>query len=201
MVGSKAWAVALALVFSASGAASWAGLARVANGSDQLQVKEKTEEAPIPAREVDKEAFEQSASGKDLGAIAMATKDLDWAKKWQAKGAMKPPRIKEASLVEVGEPIQLVVFLATRDKEVSFKDPLKYQISIYKPDGSLQETMEPSLCLPKDSKIAAGSMQICEMVMKFELEEDDPRGQWFFKISMDAPGSERLVFGTSFEAY
>lgn len=201
MAGLKAWAVALALVLGVASDASWAGLARAVDGGDQVKAADKIEEPAAQARDIDKEDFEQSASGKDLGAIAMATKDLDWAKKWQAKGAMKPPRIKEAGLVEVGEPIQLVVFLATRDREVSFKDALKYQISIYKPDGSLQETMEPSLCLPKDSKIAAASMQICEMVMKFELEEEDPRGQWVFKISMDAPGSERLVFGTSFEAY
>jgi hypothetical protein len=199
MVGAKTWAVALALGLAAS-PVSWAGLVRVAGGSSG-ETEKKLEKSKVQERDVDKETFEQSASGKELGAIAMATKELDWAKKWQDKGAMKPPRIKEASLVEVGEPIQLVVFLATRDKEIALKEALNYQVSIYKPDGSLQETMEPSLCLPKDSKIAASSMQICQMVMKFELEEDDPRGQWVFKISMEAPGSERLVFGTSFEAY
>jgi hypothetical protein len=148
-------------------------------------------------------SFEQSAGGSNLSALALATPDADWAKKWAGSG--KPiPKLRQARLVALGEKVQVVVFVASRPDAPTLdaaNHALLYAVDIYRPDGSFQERMADNTCMKKGDKMEGGSLAVCEGVLTFELEPSDPKGQWVFKFTLAAPGQDPLVFGTSFEAF
>lgn len=148
-------------------------------------------------------AFEQSAGGAALSAMAFATQDADWAIKWAASGRAMP-KMRQARLVAPGERVQVLVFVASRPGAATIdeaRDPLSYVIDIYRPDGTLQERLSGNACVRKGEKMEGGHLAVCEGALVFELEPGDPKGQWVFKVSLAAPGQDPLVFGTSFEAF
>lgn len=156
-----------------------------------------------PEPSLDGVSFEQSAGGKALSAIAMATSDAEWAKKWAASG-QPVPKLKQARLVSMGEKVQVLIVVASRPNAPTIdasSNPLLYVVDVYRPDGALQERLADNTCMKKGERMPPGNIAVCEGALVFELEPSDPKGQWVFKISMAVPGQSPLVFGTSFEAF
>lgn len=148
-------------------------------------------------------AFEQSAGGAALSAMAFATSDPDWARKWMESG-QPLPKLRQARLVALGDKVQVLVFVASRPGALTIdasKEPMLYVVDVYRPDGGLQERMAGNTCMKKGEMMEGGNLAVCEGVLVFELEPSDPKGQWVFKVSLAAPGQDPLVFGTSFEAF
>ena len=157
-----------------------------------------------PSSSIFDESFEQSAYGPLISAHAVAAEISSWktwSDKWSQRKNNRIIGIPEVRTATVGTQIGVTVFLATKDAPFIAKENLNYTVSIYNPNGDLQETLSPSLCMLKGTTLEAGSMTLCESTIHFDLEEDDPKGQWVFKIEMNAPGQKPLVFGTSFESY
>lgn len=196
--------IASAAAWMALAGAAWAGSDAGGVGEPVAAAKGAVAEAKDAPTEVEKERFAQSAYGPKLSALAIAAEKsawADWSRKWAGRKDGKVAPLAEARVVGGGAKIEMAVVLTTSGEPFQSQEPLDYVVSIYRPDGSLERTMPPSGCMPKGATIKSGYMGLCDVALDFELEPDDPRGLWVFKVRMEVPGQGPLVFGTSFESY
>lgn len=155
-------------------------------------------EFPEPEKSLEGVRFEQTARGAGYAAMAIAIPQgklpLSWTRDEVAK-------VEEARFVALGEKIAVMVVLTpTTAGGFSGADAKGFAVDVYKPDGSFSERLVENSCLAVDARAERGELVVCESSVMFELEPNDPRGRWVFKMVMPQPKGPPLVFGSSFEA-
>lgn len=121
---------------------------------------------------------------RSMSGWLLITPDKDWQAKWNTPPE-NVPHFNEAEVVEVGQPLNVLLFFANPSLSAEKQARLTMTISLVRPDGTLEMDEDTSVCLIGPVAVEPQAVRMCDTVLGLVPTKEDLKGVWTLKATLN----------------
>jgi hypothetical protein len=127
------------------------------------------------------------------------TSDSDWRAKW-GTASHETPSFTEAKSVTTGGKLAILTFVVNPKPDVQNEVNVLSHIKVTRPNGTLAVNAPGLPCLKGSLSAAPTHVRLCEAVIEFSADPEDPAGIWKVEVAVkDVNRSTEIPVEASFE--